>query len=148
MFNAYFIIFLTTALSLTIFSINCKNPHARLQTNFTLVLTSASFKWVINRSLPTISYMTSLDKYAIVSIFFLCLLCIWHAIVGTFWVEATAIKIDIAMFAVFNLVFFIIHMVLLIWLFRAYKTIRDFEKINQNFIRGRKSSSFLIMRST
>ena len=140
MFNAYFIIFLTTALSLTIFSINCKNPHARLQTSFTLVLTSASFKWVINRSLPTISYMTSLDKYAIVSIFYLCLLCIWHAIVGIFWAPDVAVNLDIIMFGVFLFIFFIIHLVLLVWLFRAYKTIRDFEKINQNFMRANLSS--------
>lgn len=143
MVNAYFIIFLTTALSLTIFSIHCKNPHARLQTNFTLVLTSASFKWVINRSLPTISYMTSLDKYAIVSIFFLCILCIWHAIVGKFWDEVDAIRIDIIMFGFFIVIFLIIHFVLIVWLIRAYKTIRDFEKINQNFIRGYLRPSFL-----
>ena len=144
MFNAYFIIFLTTALSLTIFSIMCKNPHARLQTSFTLVLTSASFKWVINRSLPTISYMTSLDKYAIVSIFYLCMLCVWHALVGTFWSEPFAIQIDIIMFWVFILIFLFIHLALLIWIFRAYKTIRDFEKINQNFIKesGLKANNF------
>ena len=35
-FNAYFIIFLITILSLTTFSIDCKMPQSRLQTSFTL----------------------------------------------------------------------------------------------------------------
>ena len=65
-FNAYFLIFLITVSALTIFSVDCKMPQSRLQTTFTLLLTSVSFKWVINRSLPHVSYLTSLDKYAIV----------------------------------------------------------------------------------
>ena len=57
MFNAFFLIFLITVSSLTIFSIDCKLPQSRLQTTFTLLLTSISFKWVVNRSLPTVNFM-------------------------------------------------------------------------------------------
>ena len=71
--NAYFLIFLITISGLTIFSVDCNLPQNRLQTTYTILLTSVSFKWVINRSLPTVSYLTSLDKYAITSIFFLIL---------------------------------------------------------------------------
>lgn len=71
--NAYFLIFLITISGLTIFSVDCTLPQNRLQTTYTILLTSVSFKWVINRSLPTVSYLTSLDKYAITSIFYLIL---------------------------------------------------------------------------
>jgi hypothetical protein len=83
--NAFFLIFLITVASLELFSIDCKLPQARLQSLYTLLLTSVSFKWVINRSLPTVSYLTSLDKYAIVCIFYLSLQAIWFSIAGHFW---------------------------------------------------------------
>ena len=57
--NAFFLIFLITLCSLTTFSIKCHHNYGRIQTTCTLLLTSVSFKWVINRSLPTVSYMTS-----------------------------------------------------------------------------------------
>ena len=79
-FNAFFLIFLITLSAMTVFSIDCKMPQSRLQTSYTLLLTSVSFKWVVNRYLPTVSYLTSLDKYSICSIFFLSLLSFWHAL--------------------------------------------------------------------
>jgi hypothetical protein len=81
-FNAFFLIFLITLSAMTVFSIDCKMPQSRLQTSYTLLLTSVSFKWVVNRYLPTVSYLTSLDKYAIISIFFQSLLSIWHSLVA------------------------------------------------------------------
>ncbi|RMZ95185.1 gamma-aminobutyric acid receptor subunit rho-2-like [Brachionus plicatilis] len=110
LYNAYFIIFLITLLSLCIFSIDCKLPQSRLQTCFTLVLTSASFKWVTNRSLPAISYMTSLDKYSISCIFYLCLNCGWHSVVGFFWQKDLAVQVDLAI---------------------SFKTIKDLERLNK-----------------
>ena len=84
LFNAYSLIFLITSTALTIFSIDCKLPQNRLQTTFIILLTSISFKWVINRYLPTVSYLTSLDTYSLISIFFICLLNVWHALIGNF----------------------------------------------------------------
>lgn len=54
MFNAFFLIFLITSSALTIFAIDCKLTPNRLQISYTLLLTSISFKWVVNRSLPTV----------------------------------------------------------------------------------------------
>ena len=88
--NAFFLIFLITASALTIFSIDCKLPQSRLQTVYTLLLTSVSFKWVVNRSLPTVSYLTSLDKYAITCIVFISLTAFWHSIVGSSWTTIDA----------------------------------------------------------
>ncbi len=88
--NAYSLIFLITISALTIFSIDCRLPQSRLQTTYTLLLTSVSFKWIINRSLPTVSYLTSLDRYAIACIVFISLLAGWHSIVGVCWSTTTA----------------------------------------------------------
>lgn len=139
-FNGYLIIFLITALSLTVFSIDCKFPQNRLQTSFTLVLTSASFKWVINRSLPTLSYMTSLDKYAIVCIIYLCLLCVWHSIVGSFWERDLARKLDLIILLIAFIVFIIIHIAYTIWLFKAYKLQSALQKENDKYNREIRSN--------
>ncbi len=141
-FNAYFIIFLITILSLTTFSINCKLPQARLQTSFTLVLTSASFKWVINRSLPTISYMTSLDKYAIVCIFYLCVICIWHAIIATLWDSyEIAARLDYYVLMLFLFIFLFIHVVFCVWLFKCYRSIRVLHRRNDKYVNELKEKS-------
>lgn len=80
--NAFFLIFLITLSSLAVFSMSCNIPQNRLQTSCTLLLTSVTFKWVTNRSLPSVSYMTSLDKYSLGCILIICLQCIWHGVIG------------------------------------------------------------------
>lgn len=132
-FNAYFLIFLITISSLTIFAIDPKLPQNRLQTTYTLLLTSVSFKWVINRSLPTISYLTSLDKYAIVCIFYVCLLCVWHSLVGAFWPNNQSL--DQWLLIAFSIIFFIIHLIFLIWIYFAYGEIRRLTKQEKEFIK-------------
>lgn len=54
LFNAFFLIFLITLSSLTVFSI--PKESNRLQTIYTILLSNISFKWVFNRSLPNVSY--------------------------------------------------------------------------------------------
>ena len=49
LFNAFFLVFLITAIAFSIFAINYYSPHFRLQSTFTILLTSVSFKWVVNR---------------------------------------------------------------------------------------------------
>jgi hypothetical protein len=70
-FNAYFLIFLITTTALTIFSVDCKLQQNRLQINFLILLTSVSFKWIINRSLPTISYLPSWTRILLFA-YFMC----------------------------------------------------------------------------
>lgn len=138
LYNAYFIILLITLLSLCIFAIDCKLPQSRLQSCFTLVLTSASFKWVTNRSLPTISYMTSLDKYSISCIFYLCLNCGWHSLVGFFWHKDFAMQIDFFMFFIFIFIFFLIHLKLLIWFYKSIKSIQHLKMLNKQYLENLK----------
>lgn len=128
-FNAYFLIFLITSCSLSIFSINYKLPQNRLATSFTILLSSVSFKWVINRSLPTVSYLTSLDKYSIVCIFFVCLLSVWHSLIGSILANYDySIFIDRCSLGIFFILFIFIHLLLFIWFLKAYNVVRNLKK--------------------
>lgn len=139
-FNAYFLIFLITSSSLTMFSINPKLPQNRLQTTYTLLLTSVSFKWVINRYLPTVSYLTSLDKYAIVSISYLCALCVWHAIVGSFWSNADAFKLDLYFLILFSALLFLINVWVIVWFSIAYRKITRLQAQESAFVKSVKNN--------
>ncbi|CAF5028104.1 unnamed protein product, partial [Rotaria sp. Silwood1] len=80
--NGYSLILLITLASFCIFAIPTHFTGNRIQISCTLLLTSITFRWTMNRSLPTISYLTTMDKYAIMCIFHLVIHCIWHAIIG------------------------------------------------------------------
>ena len=77
--NVYSFNFLITLLSLTLFAIETKISQNRLSGTFTLILTSFSFKVVTSKTIPAISYLTSLDKYQIANIMYLVMCCVWHA---------------------------------------------------------------------
>ena len=49
-------------MAFTTFSVTYNLPQNRLQLSFTLLLTAVTFKWVVVRCLPTISYLTTLVK--------------------------------------------------------------------------------------
>lgn len=138
-FNAYFLIFLITSVALTIFSINPKLPQNRLQTNCTLLLTSVSFKWVINRYLPTVSYLTSLDKYAIVCITYLCFLSVWHSIIGSFWSAPDALIIDFWLLIVFVIVLIGLNLWTIIWFIMAFRQIKQLQAEEAIFVKNVES---------
>lgn len=56
--NVFLVMFFISALSFSTFSVSPELPQNRLQLSFTLLLTSVAFKFVINQSLPKISYLT------------------------------------------------------------------------------------------
>ena len=121
--NAFFLIFLITISSLSIFSIRCHLVQHRIQNTCTLLLTSVTFKWITNRSLPTVSYMTSLDKYSLTCMLFLCITILWHSsISATMGVDQTCdypISLyDHIAFVFFCFVFLLIHFVFIFWLVR------------------------------
>ncbi|CAH8444228.1 unnamed protein product [Dicrocoelium dendriticum] len=73
--------FFITGLSFATFAVPPERPENRLQLSFTLFLTSVAFKFVINQSLPKISYLTYMDKYVLMSLAILCVVSVWHAVV-------------------------------------------------------------------
>ena len=48
-----------------------------------LILTQVNFRWIITQRIPSVGYLTSIDKYAIGNLFFLVTFAFWHAIIGS-----------------------------------------------------------------
>ncbi|CAF3484687.1 unnamed protein product [Rotaria sp. Silwood1] len=124
--NGYSLILLITLASFCIFAIPPHFTGNRIQISCTLLLTSITFRWTMNRSLPTISYLTTMDKYAIMCIFHLVIHCIWHAIIGFLIFRNTSdavvtsktglASLDRYAFCIGMSIFIGIHIICLIWL--------------------------------
>ena len=48
-----------------------------------LILTQVNFRWIITQRIPSVPYLTTIDKYAIGNLFFLVGFAFWHAIIGS-----------------------------------------------------------------
>lgn len=81
-YNAILPILLVTLASLAPFVVDIKIPQSRLPATCTLMLTSVSLRWTIGRLLPTVSYLTSLDKYSLCSMLIITIELLYHAIMG------------------------------------------------------------------
>lgn len=77
-------ILLITLAALGPFVIDYKLPQSRLPSTATMLLSSVSFKSSIARSLPTVSYLTSLDKYSLGSIAIITVMLLYHALISAF----------------------------------------------------------------
>ena len=159
--NCYSFNFLITALSLAIFAIETKLAQNRISGTFTLILTryfvislmldltmqimcllslslliSVSFKFVSNRSLPTISYMTSLDMYQIISIVYLASCCVWHSVISVVNKDmAVKTVIDRSVLAAFALFFIVIQIVFAMNIGLGYRKIKKIEQAEAKFVR-------------
>jgi hypothetical protein len=81
--SGYSLIFLITVLGFVPFSVDSSSPHARMSVAGVLILTQVNFRWVITQKIPPVSYLTSIDKYAIGNLFIQILFAMWHAIIGS-----------------------------------------------------------------
>ncbi|ESN99604.1 hypothetical protein HELRODRAFT_176769 [Helobdella robusta] len=88
-YNIIVIMFSICSLAFATFTVKPEAPESRLPLTFFLVLTTVTFKFVVNKSLPKISYLTYLDKYILGSMVILCTICIWHSIAGSLVNNAT-----------------------------------------------------------
>jgi hypothetical protein len=77
------LIFLITVLGFVPFAFEVSGPQFRCQVTGLLLLTSVNFRWIVTQRLPSVPYLTSLDKYAIGSLFSLVLFCVWHSVIGS-----------------------------------------------------------------
>ncbi|CAF0867600.1 unnamed protein product [Didymodactylos carnosus] len=132
--NLYFLVFLITSASFCTFAIPITNTHGRVQVACTLLLTSVTFRWTVNKSLPTISYLTAVDIYAIGSIFALCLLNIYHGVIGYInyykstndsnvasntTAEFALVIIDRYTLVVFSALYFSYQILIVFWMWRG-----------------------------
>ena len=128
--NAYSLIFLITITSIGTFAIDSSLPQNRLHTTATIFLTSVSFKWVINRSLPAVCYTTSLDLYSILSILYICLVFGWHSIVGA---HQEIRHVDKWMLLTFSCIFIILQVFFIFKSLISYMMVIKIEKKVKSF---------------
>jgi len=114
--NVFFLMFFITLMAFATYSVHPSLPQNRLQLSFTLLLTAVTFKWVVNRCLPTISYLTSLDKYVLGSMVMLCLVCAWHALVSALPASQRKYWDNVALVAAVLLYLFF-HGVFVLWMY-------------------------------
>ena len=133
--NVYSFNFLITVLSLTLFVIDTRLAQNRISGTFTLILTSFSFKVVTSKTLPAISYLTSLDKYQIINIVYLTMCCVWHSVCAALNIDFDSKfyldKIILCCFATF---FILIQLVFIISFFKSYQNIRNLKKLEEKFL--------------
>ena len=134
--NAYSLIFLITVITLGTFGIDSKSPQFRLNTTATIFLTSVSFKWVINRNLPAVCYITSLDAYSILSIVFIILVYSWHSLVGAF--PDALVPIDQWLLLAFSCLFILFQLLFVVRGYRSYSKVLYYEnKEKAYFLRSK-----------
>jgi len=114
--NVFFLMFFITLMAFATYSVHPSLPQNRLQLSFTLLLTAVTFKWVVNRCLPTISYLTSLDKYVLGSMVMLCLVCAWHALVSALPADKRKYWDNVALVAAV-LLYIAFHGVFVLWMY-------------------------------
>jgi len=114
--NVFFLMFFITLMAFATYSVHPSLPQNRLQLSFTLLLTAVTFKWVVNRCLPTISYLTSLDKYVLGSMVMLCLVCAWHALVSALPSDKRKYWDNVALVAAV-LLYIAFHGVFVLWMY-------------------------------
>jgi hypothetical protein len=86
------------------FVIEYKIPQSRLPSTATMLLTSVSFRWIVGRLLPTVSYLTSLDKYSLISMMLITFMLFYHAIIAAvyhYFPEQLVYRIDKLVFIIF-----------------------------------------------
>lgn len=94
LWNIAMIIFLIDILSFCSFSVEISSPSDRLSVTLTLLLTAVAFKYVVSQSLPTISYLTLLDKYVLSGLVFLRCMAIENAVAASIPDSDTQKKFD------------------------------------------------------
>lgn len=148
--NSFFAIFLITTISFSAFSFSYTLTTTRLQPTITLILTSISYKWVVNRSLPPIAYLTILDIYSVFSIFFLSILSCWHVLIGYFHNNIDLTWVDRGFLIGITIIYLIYHIFLIIYLHvksicpkRRFKKLEKKFKLNKNQVFPFNNNKFI-----
>jgi hypothetical protein len=109
--NIFSVTFLIACLSFVTFAVDPVLVQNRLQLSYTLVLTAVAFKFVVNQSLPRISYLTYLDRYILATMAALTVICIWHGVQARFTKEHQerdyiALVVFLGGYIIYNIQFF------------------------------------------
>ncbi|XP_066265838.1 gamma-aminobutyric acid receptor subunit beta-like [Branchiostoma lanceolatum] len=136
MWNTVLILFVIGALSFTVFSIKPEEHKDRLGIIFTLLLTTVAFKLVVSQYLPTVSYLTLLDKYVLGCIIFQCSVAVENTLASVFKDGYSAWVFDSVCAAIFAAVVLLAHLVFgrIIWM-KMNKNKRELREIEEKFKR-------------
>jgi hypothetical protein len=150
-YNAYMLIFFVSTLGFVPFSFTVANNHFRIQVTSLLILTSVNFRWIVTQRLPTVSYLTTLDKYAIGALIFLVALCGWHATIGSSVIydndtdnKERVDTIVLVVIGVFYIIYHIIYFTFFYYKYRKYDTIgkqAKYEEFQSNNMSAANSHS-------
>ena len=77
--NNFSLVFIVTLLTFTTFADSTVSSDARSKTLFTLLLSLFAYKITTSAQIPSISYLTMIDKYMLLSICFTGSLALWFA---------------------------------------------------------------------
>ncbi|UJR10810.1 hypothetical protein I4U23_014997 [Adineta vaga] len=135
--NVYFLIFFITVMAFATFSVTYNLPQNRLQLSFTLLLTAVTFKWVVVRCLPTISYLTTLDKYVLLSMVMLCVVCVWHAIIAVCPTDVAQHWDNVALITL-GVIYTLFHVIFFLWMyFVIYRRRRIMKRKDKEYSKTR-----------
>ncbi|CAD5114966.1 DgyrCDS3996 [Dimorphilus gyrociliatus] len=129
--NVALIMFCITSLTFCSFTVDKESPKDRLGITLTLLLTSVAFKMVVSRSLPTISYLTSLDIYILINMMILVVQSIHTTCISLITNKSIQDKADkyflyaLATFFVMDHVVFSAYVLLASYRKRVYMLRRD-----------------------
>ncbi|RNA29803.1 Gamma-aminobutyric acid receptor subunit gamma [Brachionus plicatilis] len=153
-YNALTLILLITSISFTAFSFSPLDPQFRCQVIALLMLTLVNFRWVITQRLPSVSYLTMLDKYSIGSIVFLFISFMWHSMIGSRALvkgELETRKFDRYFFFSYVAIYFSFNLLFLFIFTRLFLNIRAFKRKNRqkmatihNLSRLRTETTFIL----
>ena len=121
--NALLPILLISFAALGPFVIDFKSAPSRLPSTATMLLSAVSFKATVTRLLPTVSYLTSLDKYSLSSIVIIAIMFIYHSLFSAlnhFLNESLAYFLDKFAFMCFFSFIVLMHVVYGLWLLGVY----------------------------
>lgn len=144
--NALLPILLISFAALGPFLVDPKTAHARLPSTATMLLAAVSYKATVGRLLPTVSYLTSLDKYCLGAIVLIAGMFIYHsmfALVGELLSSQVAFLVDKLAFIVFLSLMLLKQLIYGTWLSNvtAYRNkLRDEFKFHEAVDRLKKQN--------
>ncbi|XP_078674900.1 gamma-aminobutyric acid receptor subunit beta-like [Branchiostoma floridae x Branchiostoma belcheri] len=94
LWNTALILFPIMAVSFVVFSIPIEDNKTRLTITFTILLTAVAYKLVVCQYLPTVPYLTLLDKYVLGWIVFQCTVAVQNAVVSCIRYKDSARRFD------------------------------------------------------
>ena len=82
LYNSYALLCGIATISLAIWALPSDAVESRLSLDITLLLVGVAFKQVLSSELPPVSYLTFLDQYCLVAIFFVFIATLCHGALG------------------------------------------------------------------